>query len=104
MSDILKPGDRVRFIDAPLPPPYAWQWINFRPGMEGVVVDGPIPLDPHHVVGEIKSSAGAKCGWAVRFVSCSDEVLDILLQKLDDPPPEEDDLPTVEDFDLEAIR
>lgn len=92
---ILNPGDRVRVIDAPLPPPHRWHWINgVRPGVEGVVTDGPMPLHAP----TIKIFPTAKL-YTVRFAASSEDIVDVLLEKLDGPPPEELDLPELEPYD-----
>ena len=93
---VFNPGDRVRIIDAPLPAPYRWRWGDIRPGMEGVVTDGPLPFlawqTGHALLGvtaeyRLYTSLGAKV------------VISVLLEKLDGPPPEESDLPELEPYD-----
>ena len=98
---ILNPGDRVRLIDAPLPPPYKWRWMNgLRPGVEGVVTDGPMPLNtPNQGERSAAEFFPTAKGYIVRFAASSESIVDVLLEKLDGPPPEELDLPELEPYD-----
>lgn len=89
---VFNPGDLVRVIDPQLLPP-PWKtvdWMGLRPGMEGVVLDGPHPcIHP----------AVCLTRYLLYIAGKSAYVISICLEKIDGPPPEEEDTPKAEPVD-----
>jgi hypothetical protein len=92
---ILNPGDLVRLIEPQLPPPWkVVKWMGLRPGMEGVVLDGPHPCI---------QSAACLTRYLIYIAGKSAYVISICLEKIDGPPPEEEYTPDLNADPLATI-
>lgn len=81
----LRPGDRVRLINPPGFEQIVLNWDGLRAGMEGVVTGGPFLITDYQ---RPRIWAWCRTYYNVYLSVGTQRLASLILEKLDDPPPE----------------